>query len=242
MKTAEKNVMTTARIQPFVTQHGIDISIFNGKRIKPESKKERRKCLYLHKNHFCVIWGVSLVKFVKEVEANFKYVNTLKLLNQMCLTSKNINSIKVESQLNNVCVYDIETFNRDRAVPYAIGCFPISKLAVSKYTRNLTIEEIEKSLNDVKIFEGEDCITKMFKKLQDLKGEPKKIEKNEKEITAEYEMKMIAHNGSGFDSWIILDNLPELCRITSMIKTAKGIINIKIYNGMCNVKTYKEGK
>ena len=71
-----KNVMTSARIQPFVSEHEIDIGIFNGKRIKPESVKERRKCLYLYKNHFCVIWGNSLAKAVKEVEANFKFINT----------------------------------------------------------------------------------------------------------------------------------------------------------------------
>ena len=70
----------------------------------------------------------------------------------------------------------------------------------------------------------------MFKKLQDLKGEPKKIEKNGKEITVGYEAKMITHNGSGFVSWIILDNLPPWCRLCSMIKTGKGIINMKIYN------------
>ena len=238
-----KNVMTTARVQPFDTQHGIDIGIFNGKQIKPESVKERRKCLYLYKNHFCVIWGDSFSKAVKEVEANFIFINTevaeSKVFN---FKEYKFDPKNVESQLNNVCVYDIETFIRDRAVPYAIGYFPISKLCVSKYSRDLAKEEIEKSLNDVKIIEGEDCITKMFKKLQDLKGEPKKIEKNGKEITVEYEMKMIAHNGSGFDNWIILDNLPEWCRITSMIKTGKGIINMNIYNGMCNVKTNKEGK
>ena len=82
----------------------------------------------------------------------------------------------------------------------------------------------------------------MFQKLQDLKGEPKKIYKNGKEITVEYEMKMITHNGSGFDSSIILDNLSEWCRITNMIKTGKGIINMKIYNGMCNVKSNSKGQ
>ena len=82
----------------------------------------------------------------------------------------------------------------------------------------------------------------MFKKLRDVNGEPKKIEKNGKEIIVEYELKMIAHNGSGLDSWIILDNLPEWARITSMIKTGKGIINMKIYNGMCDVKSNSKGK
>ena len=52
-----KNVLTIARIQPFVSKYGIDIGTFIGERIKPESGKERRKCLFLHINHFCVLWG-----------------------------------------------------------------------------------------------------------------------------------------------------------------------------------------
>ena len=55
-------------------------------------------------------------------------------------------------------------------------------------------------------------------------------------------MKMVAHNGSGLDSWIILDNLPEWCRTTKLIKTVKGIINMKIYNGMCKVKKHSKGQ
>ena len=115
-------------------------------------------------------------------------------------------------------------------------------MGISKYSSDLTKEEIQKYLDDMRIFDGEDCIEKMFKKLRDVKGEPKKIEKNGKEIIVEYELKMIAHNGSGLDSWIILDNLPEWARITSMIKTGKGIINMKIYNGMCDVKSNSKGK
>ena len=238
-----RNVMTSARIQPFVTKYGIDIGIFNGKEITPRTIKERRKCLYLYKNQFCVIWGISLAKATKEVETNFKYINnTVTDSNVKNHKEYKFNPKKVEYQTNNICVYDIETFNRDRAVPYAIGYFPVSKMGISKYNRDLTKEEIDKYLDNVRIFDGEDCITRMFEKLRDLKGEAKKIEKNGKEITIEYEMKMIAHNGSGFDSWIILDNLPEWCRITSMIKTGKGIINMKIYNGICNVKTNKEGE
>ena len=38
---------------------------------------------------------------------------------------------------------------------------------------------------------------------------------------------MIAHNGSGFDIWIILNNLLEWCKIVKMIKTGKGIISKK---------------
>ena len=75
-----------------------------------------------------------------------------------------------------------------------------------------------------------------------MKGEPKKIDKNGKEAIVENEMKMIAHNGSGFDSWIIHDNSSEWCRITIMIKTGKRIISIKIFNGLVNVKKHSKGR
>ena len=91
----------------------------------------------------------------------------------------NFNPKKVHSQLNNVIVYDIETYNKDRAVPYAIGFYPVSKI-VSKWDRDLTQDEIDKCLNDVRIFEGENCISDMFKRLQNLKGEPRYINKNGK--------------------------------------------------------------
>ena len=53
---------------------------------------------------------------------------------------------------------------------------------------------------------------------------------------------MIAHNGSGFDSWIILNNLPEWCKIVNMIKTGKGIISLKIHNGNVDIKNNSKGK
>ena len=41
----------------------------------PRSVEERKKCLYLHNNHFCCIWGDSLKKAVEELQTNFKLVN-----------------------------------------------------------------------------------------------------------------------------------------------------------------------
>ena len=174
-----KNVTTTARIQPFASQHGIDI---DGRQIKPESVKERRKCLYLNKNHFCVIWGNSLKESVEELEANFRFIdNSVSDFNIDKYSKYEFTPKTVESQLNNICIYDIETFNRDRAVLYAIWCYPVSKLSGNeKWNRDLSEEEIETCLSDVKIFAGENCISDMFKKLHDLKGQPKRINKNGK--------------------------------------------------------------
>ena len=236
-----------ARIQPFCKKYNIDIGIYkqNEKRILPRAITEKNKGLYLHNNHFCVIWvseGINLLKATEEVELNFKYINNK-------VTDANVNKFKeykfdpkkIDSQLNNVLVYDIETYNKERAISYAIGFYPVNKI-VSKWNRDLTETEIDKCLNDISIFEGENCDSNMFKQLQLFKGEPRYINKNGKRTLSEYELKMIAHNGSGFDIWIILYNLPEWCSIGNMIKTGKGIISLKIHNGNVECKNGSKGK
>ena len=42
---------------------------------------------------------------------------------------------------------------------------------------------------------------------------------------------MHAHNGSGFDTWIVLNNLPCDKHIVDIIKNGKGIVSLKIFNG-----------
>ena len=43
---------------------------------------------------------------------------------------------------------------------------------------------------------------------------------------------MHAHNGSGFDTWIILNNLPRDKHIVDIIKNGKSIIELKVFNGL----------
>ena len=43
---------------------------------------------------------------------------------------------------------------------------------------------------------------------------------------------MHAHNGSGFDTWIILNNLPCDKHIVDIIKNGNGIIELKVFNGL----------
>ena len=125
-----KNVMLLARRQPFVKKYGIEVGYFNGKDVMPRTVKERRKCLYLHNNHFSSIWGHSLKKTVEELEANFKLVSSyVKCNNINKCVGYNFKPKSIESQSNIVCVYVIETYNKGRAVPYAIGFYPVSKLA-----------------------------------------------------------------------------------------------------------------
>ena len=59
------------------------------------------------------------------------------------------------------------------------------------------------------------------------KGEPKKIKNN----IVENNLYLIAHNGSGFDSYVVLNNLPKWRSIVKLIKNGARIVSLKIFNG-----------
>ena len=48
----------------------------------------------------------------------------------------------------------------------------------------------------------------------------------------EYNLQLHAHNGSGFDTWIVLNNLSCDKRIVNIIKNGKSIIELKVFNGL----------
>ena len=58
-------------------------------------------------------------------------------------------------------------------------------------------------------------------------GEPKKV----KNKIVEYNLCLIGHNGSGFDSYVVLNNLPHWRSVVKQIKNGAGNISLKIFNG-----------
>ena len=225
------NIMTMARIQPCLRKLGIDLCYFNGERVFPRTVTNRDSALYLYNNHFCLIWksqGVSFNQAIQELKNNFKIVDNY-------ITEENVNSHfkyefipkKIESHLTNSIVYDLETHNTDRARPYNMTFYRLSKIS-GRYERDPTKEELEKSIKDTIAFAGDNCIANALDYLLRLKGEERKV----KNKVVEYNLQMHAHNGSGFDSWIILNNLPCDKHIVDIIKNGKGIIELKVFNGL----------
>ena len=231
-ETRRSNIMTKARIQPFCKANNIDIGYYNDERVFPRSVTNRDNALYLYNNHFCVIWkneNISFKDAVKELKDNFKIVDNY-------ITEENVNSHfkyeyipkKINSHLTNFIVYDIETYSSDRARPYCISFYRLSKIA-GRYDRDQTQEELEKCKQDTIVFDGEDCIDKALDYCLKLKGEERKTANNK---VVEYSLQLHAHNGSGFDNWIILNNLPCNKHIVGdIIKNGKGIISLKVFNG-----------
>ena len=52
----------------------------------------------------------------------------------------------------------------------------------------------------------------------------------------EYNLQLHAHNGSGFDTWIVLNNFSCDKHIVGVNKNSKGIIELKLFNGYIDNK------
>ena len=157
---------------------------------------------------------------------NFKLVDN-------CITEENVNSHfkyeflpkTIESHLTNFVVNDLETHNKDRAIPYVFCFYRLSKLA-GRYNRDLTHDEKQKCKMDTIGFDGDSCVEKASAFCLKLKGEESKEIKNK---LLEYNLDLHAHNWSGSDTWIVLSNLSCDKRIVNIIKNGRGNIELKVF-------------
>ena len=135
---------------------------------------ERNKAFYLYNNHFCLIWkseDVSFNRAIKELKEIFKVVDNF-------ITEENVNSLskyeflpkKKESHLTIFILYDLEIHNTDRAGPYCISFYLLSKLA-GRFNHDSSRYDLEKSKTDTFVIDGDDCISKALNFLLKLKGE-----------------------------------------------------------------------
>ena len=223
--------MTKARIQPYCRANIINSGYFDGTRVFPRSGTDRDNALFLYNNHFCLIpksEGVSFNPAIKELKNNFEIVDNY-------ITEENVNSHfkyelipkKIESHLTNFIVSDLETHNTDRARPFVFCFCRLGKQAGKYIKEKITKFEIDKCKKDTNAFEGDDCVTKALDFCLKLKGDERKV----KNKIVECNLQMDAHIGSGFDTWIILNNLSCDKHIVDIIRNAKGIISLKVFNG-----------
>ena len=59
----------------------------------------------------------------------------------------------------------------------------------------------------------------------------KENQKKVKNKIVEYNLYLIAHNGSGFDTYVALNNLPQWRSVVKLNKNGAGIVSLKIFNG-----------
>ena len=126
--------MTSARSQAFCRNYNINIGCFDGTGIKPRNITQKKTALKIHNNNFCFIRKSDGVSFneVKEDELkpNFEVVdNVISDNNGKSFIKYEYNPKRVKSFLTNIVVYDLETFNKIRAVFYYSCVYKLSKIS-----------------------------------------------------------------------------------------------------------------
>ena len=95
-----------------------------------------------------------------------------------------------------------------------------------KYNRDITQREYEKCRKDCIVFKGTDSINEMLDYVLQFKGEAKKVSNK----IVRNKIYILAHKGSGFDSYVFLNNLTQWRTVVSLIKDGLGIVSPKIIN------------
>ena len=90
--------------------------------------------------------------------------------------------------MNKLIVYDLETHITDRARPYSMTIYRLSKLAW-RYNRDLTPYEFEKCKKEIFVFDGDNCVGNAIGFLLKFKGEERKV--NNKIVEFNLQLKMI---------------------------------------------------
>ena len=86
-----------------------------------------------------------------------------------------------------------------------------------RYRRDPTQEQLKKSINDTLSFVGDKGIGNALDFLLKYKGDERKVGKQ----IVENNLQLHANNGSGFDTWIVFNNLPCDKHNVDIIKIGK---------------------
>ena len=143
-KKRRNNVIIKARNQPFCIANNINIGYFNGNEVYPRSVKEEFKALHSWNNNCFLIKKsecVSFSKTVEEIKSKTTIVkNRMSFGNSNSFLKYEYKPEKIESQVNNFAVYELENFYIVRALLYCVSLYRLNKIA-SKINRDIKLEE-----------------------------------------------------------------------------------------------------
>ena len=242
------NVMARCRIPEFCKRYKIDIGIcnLNSERILPWTVKQKNICVHIHNNHYCAIWKKnrkdSLLNGVNEIEKNFNYVKNKINENNLKQTIRyRFRKHETIDQLKIVFVFDLETHNdQEFAEAYAAGLYNVNRLR-DKWDRDLAPDEIIIEKENVTVFDASNGnpVMNMLKYIsKNYEGDERTyIDTDGDEIVSSYRLLLVAHNSSGFDSWVVLNSLVKEITDLKIIKTARGLISLSFRCGFKIVNT-----
>ena len=107
----------------------------------------------------------------------------------------------------------------------------------NKWDRDLTSDELVIERENTTVFNASNgnCVMDMLKNVsENYEGDERTfIDKDGDEIVSSYRLLMVAHNSSGFDSWVVLNSLIKQIAELKFIKTSRGLIYLSF---RCGVK------
>ena len=124
-------------------------------------------------------------------------------------------------------VFDLETLNTIKAIFYANCSYGLSKIS-GKFLTSIMILLAENLINVKKIvFFFERTVSKILDYVLQFRVQAKKV--NNKNV--KNNLYLLAHNGFGFDSFIVINIIPHWRTVVSLIKNGSGNVSLKIFNG-----------
>ena len=229
--------MTRCRIPEYCERCKNDIGVYDpkSKRILPRNVKQRDICVHTHNNHYCVIWKKnrrdSLLNEVEEKYKNFKDVKNNRNENNLKQRiSYRLSKHETIDQLENVFLFDLELYNdQEFAEAYAGGLYDVNRLR-DKWDRDLFANKLVMEKDNVIVFDGYNANTVMnvLKYIsQCYEGDERTyIDKDGDEIVSSYRLSLVAHDSSGFDSWVVLNSLAKEKTELKNIKNARALFSL----------------
>ena len=124
-------VMTPAIIQPLCRKYDLNIGCFDGMRINPRNITQRNLSLYIYIEHFCLIWksfGMSFFQAIEKLTSNSKFFDhVISEKRGKSFIKNDYDPKRVQYLINNMTVFDIETFNTINCVANANCTHKLSK-------------------------------------------------------------------------------------------------------------------
>ena len=101
------------------------------------------------------------------------------------------------------------------------------KKTSGKYNRDIIQRENVKCRKDCIVLKGTDSNNETLECVLQFKGEAKEVINK----IVKYHFYLLAHNGSGFDIYVVLINLPHWGTVVSLMENASGVVSFKSFNG-----------
>ena len=110
-----------------------------------------------------------------------------------------------------------------------------------RWHRDLTNNELIIERKNVTVFDASNgyCVMNMFKYIsKNYEGDGRTyFDKDGDEIVSSCRLLLVAHNSSGFDSWVVINSLVKEITDIKIIKTARGLISLSFRCGVKIVNT-----